>query len=60
MYLDNVKAYIDEELKNNATILSFAENPMSNCHTSLLMTHEKPNALNKQVIISWSREASEA
>ena len=50
----DVQAYLDENVQHSAIHGPFKNPPISNLHTSPLMTREKPNALHRRVIVDLS------
>ena len=59
-YPENVMAYLEEEKQYKAIFGPFKRCPIAHAHSSSFMTHEKPNAPNRHVIIdlSWPKDAS--
>ena len=51
---DDIRAYLEEEVKFGAIVGPFEREPIVNCHTSPFMTREKPNAKHRRVIIYLS------
>ena len=57
---DDIRAYLEEEVKFGAIVGPFEREPIVNCHTSPFMTREKPNVKHRRVIIdlSWPKGTS--
>ena len=57
---DDIRVYLNEEIKHGAIMGPYDINPIPNCHVSPFMTREKPNAPNRRMIIdlSWPKNAS--
>ena len=57
---EDIRVYLNEEIKHGAIMGPYDVNPIPNCHVSPFMTREKPNAPNRRVIIdlSWPKNAS--
>ena len=54
LFLQDIKAYIGEEIKHGAILGPFAAPPLNDLHISPMMTREKPNASRCRVIIDLS------
>ena len=57
---DDIRVYLNEEIKHGAIMGPYDVNPIPNCHVSPFMTREKPNAPTRRVIIdlSWPKNVS--
>ena len=53
-YLEDVQAYLQEEIKHKAILGPFDQPPLPDLHVSPFMTREKPNAPHRRVIVDLS------
>ena len=59
-YPDHVETYLQEEIDHKAIFGLYKNSPIENLHIGPLMTREKPNSVNRRVIIdlSWPHGGS--
>ena len=59
-YPEDVLTYLEVVMAFGTILDPFNNNPISNCHCSPSMTHDKPNAKHRRLIVhlSWPKEAS--
>ena len=54
LFLEDINAYLNEEIKYGAILGPFTAPPLAELHTSPTMTREKPSASHRRVIIDLS------